>query len=283
MARGVAMTVDEVARQLRAAGVDENVIAQEAATIAANYADADEDPQAVIDQVTPLYLQRSRSAGDRAAGGYSTDIDDPAASYGGVTAPARVDSAPLDRVSQAAAGGWFAAQMPKIQASGVTGGFGEDYTTPARPAHLQQPYQAPTWGETFTAPTAADLENEPGYLAAQAAIRRGMERGAAAQGSVLSGGFVGRTLPRALAEHAGTAYAGAHGRAFDSYRQRYGQFMDSANLGGQARSINEASYQGDVTNSLNQFLARRNAYQDAVGNNLNFARLGLDATLGGRP
>jgi hypothetical protein len=179
--------------------------------------------------------------------------------------------------------------------------FGETYSTLARPAGLSQPYVPPTWqGGDFQAPskpgaletpyalpTQAELEASPGYLASQTAMQRGMERSAAAKGTVLSGGFAGRALPRAMGEHASGAYnnlvgqtLGArqqqrgeyqadYGNDFGKYQQKYGQFQDAATLGGQARGINEQAYDADSSRNMSQYLARFNAYQSGVGNKRN--------------
>ena len=195
----------------------------------------------------------------------------------------------------------------------------QPYTPLARPAGLQGPYVPPTWqGGDFVAPakpgaletpyalpTQAELEASPGYLASQTAMQRGIERSAAAKGTVLSGGFVGRALPRAMGEQAGQAYQnmvgqtlGArqqqsgeyqadYGNAFGKYQQKYGQFQDAATLGGQARGINESAYMNqagldaqargmneqaydaDSSRNMSQYLTRFNAYQTGVGNKRN--------------
>ena len=84
--------------------------------------------------------------------------------------------------------------------------FGEQYTAGT--------YTPGEFKEDFVAPTAESLSTDPGYLARSNELQRGMERGAAAKGSILSGGFVGRTLPRAQSEFASQEYGKAFGRAF---------------------------------------------------------------------
>lgn len=177
-------------------------------------------------------------------------------------------------------GNWFSANAPSLSNYGAPPSpFGETYTP--------ETYTPPTWTETFSAPTAADLEASPGYLAAQGAMQRGLERSAASKGSVLSGGFAGRTLPRALGEFASTEYGNLFNRAYDTYKQRYGEFSDSAARGQNAFALNEG-------NRLNSFNTRYRTYQDNVmntrnaesdrwGREMDLARLGLDATTAGRP
>jgi hypothetical protein len=94
----MAMTAQQVADWMRAQGVDENVIRDEAATIATRYATiGPSNPHegvtslyGILDRALPGYLQRSRGGRD-----YSTDLPDPAVTVRGaetgdtVTAPVR--------------------------------------------------------------------------------------------------------------------------------------------------------------------------------------------------
>lgn len=165
--------------------------------------------------------------------------------------------------SQGEAGGdWFAENLPAA----------DPYTALARPDYLQGAFTAPT----FTPPTMDDLLKDPGYLAGEQSIQRGLERSAAAKGSVLSGGFVGRTLPRALSEYAGNAYQNLFG-------QRYQAFTGNLNSAVNARGINEAAYQGDVGNAYNQYLQRYKTYRDVIGDSQFNAQLGLQATTASNP
>ena len=179
----------------------------------------------------------------------------------------------------APAGGWFAQNAPAASGGGASGGgetapggpsfgsygsFTEQYTTPERPASVSGAFTAPTWNENYTAPTQADLEASPGYLASETAMQRGMERSAAAQGKVLSGGFVGRTLPRALGEHAAGAYQQLRANSFDEYLQRYGQFQGGVNNSLAARGVNEGAYQTDVANAGTQSNTRYGRFMDAA-------------------
>ena len=174
--------------------------------------------------------------------------------------------------------------------------FSETYTPLARPSYLQGEYVPGQWGETFAPPakpsvletpyalpTQAEFEASPGYLTGESAMRRGMERSAAAKGSILSGGFVGRTLPRAMGEYAGTAYGNLVGQtlgarqqqhgeyqgdvsnAFAQYQQRYGQFADAEGLKLGARNTNEAAFQGDQGTNLGGFKTRYGMYLDQAG------------------
>ncbi len=157
--------------------------------------------------------------------------------------------------------------------------FGEDYTAGS--------YAPETLREEFQGPTAESLSSDPGYLARMQATQRGFERSAAARGNLLSGGFVGRTLPRALGEEASNEYGKAYGRAYDAYQQKYGIFSDT-----QARSAD--AFKTNEMGKLNQFQTRYNSYQDLVknrreserdrwGREMDLSRLGLDSTTAGAP
>jgi len=198
----------------------------------------------------------------------------------------------------AAGGNWFSMHAPGGGGNAPTFGatpeaYAETFTALERPAHLRDPYVAPTWNETFKPPTMEELTSDQGYQSRLATGLQGRQRAAAAQGSILSGGTQ-KALERFAQDYASNEYAQAHGRAFDTYRQRYGQFMDSANLGLGARQVNESQFATDSASHLNQYNTRYKAYQDAITNRRNaerdawdreygMARLGLDATLGGRP
>lgn len=157
---------------------------------------------------------------------------------------------------------WFAANMPAP----------EPFTTPGRPNYLQGAYEAPT----FTAPTAADLAGDPGYQARLDAAQRGLERSAAAKGTVLSGGFVGRTMPRELGRLASEEYG-------NLYQRRLGAFTTNAGLGFGARQLNESAYQDDVTNAFNQYGQRYRTWRDLVGDRFRLAELGASSTAAGAP
>lgn len=148
---------------------------------------------------------------------------------------------------------WFASNLPAP----------EPYSTLARPDHLAQPYDAPE----FNAPTFDDLNADPGYRARLEASQRGLERSAAAKGSVLSGGFIGRTMPRELQKLASEEYG-------NLYQRRLGAFTTNAGFGMGARQLNEGAYQNDVTNFLNQYGQRYQTWRDLVGDQFRTAEIG---------
>lgn len=148
---------------------------------------------------------------------------------------------------------------------------GSGYTTLARPSWLTGPYVP----GTFTAPTAEELYQDPGYKARLEASQLGFERGAAARGSILSGGSR-IALGRRMQTEAANEYQNLYGR-------RFGEFGAREGLNFNARQLNENTYQTDVGNSLTQYQQRYKAYQDAINNQFRLQENGLTATLGGRP
>lgn len=183
------------------------------------------------------------------------------------------DSTNKSVLGGASAGDWFSANAPSPAS----------YSQLARPDYLQGPYVPRQFTEQFTAPTMEDLKNDPGYQAGADLTQKGLERSAAAKGSILSGGFVGSVLPRALNEYAGQAYQNLFGRAYDTYQQKYNQFLNAQNADLAARGLNENTFQTDLGNNLNTYKTRQQAYQDAINNNFNLAQLGLNATTAGNP
>jgi len=68
----------------------------------------------------------------------------------------------------------------------------------------------------FQSPSAADLQNEPGFQARYQMGLQGLERGAAAQGSLLSGGTQ-KALARYSSDYASNEYGNAYNRAYQNY------------------------------------------------------------------
>lgn len=257
------MTQADIESWLSAQGVDPNVIAQEAPYLAEHYGGDDAATTQALQGALGGYLQRSKSGGDRSQGGYSTTENDPAMG----AAPARFDSRLMPTASSGAGGGL---------------GFTEVYSTLERPSYLQGPYVPPTWNESFVAPSYDTLRQDAGYQARLAAGQQAFDRSAASRGTLLNGGTL-KALNRYAQDFGANEYQGAYNRAFDAYKQKYGQFQDQAAMGAQARNLNETAYQNDANNALTQYQQRYRTYQDAIQNNMDFARLGLGATTAGSP
>lgn len=137
----------------------------------------------------------------------------------------------------------------------------------------------PTWA-SFYAPSAADMQNDPGYQERLRLDQQARERSAAAQGSILSGGTqlaLGRAAQdyasneyqnvfnRALATHGQNVsdYQNQFNDALASQQQNFGQWATGAGLGLQAQN-----------QDFNQALAQ---YQANYGQFLDAAQLGLQA------
>jgi hypothetical protein len=130
----------------------------------------------------------------------------------------------------------------------------------------------PTPFGAFSAPDPAQAANDPYYKFRLSQSLKGMERGAASRGTLLSGGLQGR-----LIQHAGDLASAEgdkiYGRAFDTYganratnAQNYGQALSSytagsgAALGAGGLGLNAATAAYDRA-----YGAGRDTYGDAAG------------------
>lgn len=145
---------------------------------------------------------------------------------------------------------------------------GGDWTPPPLPAQLQTPYQAPTWGDKFTAPTLEQARNEPGYQFTLGQGQQAIERSAAAKGSILNPGTL-KALDRYSQGLADTTYSNVYGRAFNEYQQKYGEFLGGAQLGLQGRQQNQSEYLNQAGLSQQAFGNRYNIYQGEQARTLN--------------
>jgi hypothetical protein len=147
-------------------------------------------------------------------------------------------------------------------------------------------YQAPQWNQSFTAPTDVTMQNDPGYQFRMKMGQQALERSAAAKGTILNGG-----TQQATAEYGqnfgSNEYANVFQRAFDQYKQKYGEFQDAANLGLKAEQNQYGEYLGEQNRTLSDYLTNynigRTGVQDFLGQQNKTADRGLSATLGGKP
>lgn len=168
---------------------------------------------------------------------------------------------------------WFSQNAPAPEA----------FQPPARPDYLQGEYVPQQWSETYKPLSADELYQTPGYQAREAAIERGLNRSAAAKGSILSGGFIGRTMPRALSEFAGQEYGSAEGRNYQTYADRMNQFNMGQATQLAARGLNESTYENDVSNAASVYDKRYRTWRDSVDDQFRLSQLGLGATTAGAP
>ena len=84
----------------------------------------------------------------------------------------------------------------------------------------------PTWNQTFTAPTAATEQNDPGYQFRLSQGEEAMTNSAAAQGIGLSGGTA-KALGDYAQNYASNEYGNVYNRSFNQYLQNYNQFQQN--------------------------------------------------------
>jgi hypothetical protein len=119
------------------------------------------------------------------------------------------------------------------------------------------------WGKEYARPTAQDLLSDPGYLARLDAQNRGLERGAAARGTLLTGGFQKR-LGEYGQDYASNEYQNLANRSLAEYQTAFGNFTtDKARRSGE--------FQNQFANSLGAFGTN---YDISRNNQLDAASIG---------
>ncbi len=101
------------------------------------------------------------------------------------------------------------------------GGAGGTNYGPAGPnpsgTGINSPWAIPP---PFQSPSMEQFQQEPGLQALMAMGQQALERGAAAKGSILSGGFQ-KALQRYSQDYASNEYGNAYGRALGNYQQNF--------------------------------------------------------------
>jgi hypothetical protein len=175
--------------------------AQGVAQQAASSSPASTDPMNrdyIRSQLTTLYQGLGKSPTGRGTG--PTDIDyyiDKIIETGGWT-PQNAGYW-QNRIPQDVRG-----QTPSLGAGGGGGGY-------SGPGAIPPPFQAPSFEE---------LQKEPGYQARYQMGLQGLERGAAAHGSLLSGGTQ-KALARYGQDYASNEYGNAYNRALSTYNTNW--------------------------------------------------------------
>lgn len=132
------------------------------------------------------------------------------------------------------------------------GGGGGDlsgFGVPATP-YTSQPYTGPAYqtpatpatNTPFVAPTAVTMENDPGFQFRRDQGNQGIQRSAAAQGSILSGGTQ-KALAQYNQDYASNEFQNVFNRALGTQQQNVGQ--EAAQVG---------NYNTQYTNRYNDYL-----------------------------
>ena len=137
---------------------------------------------------------------------------------------------------------------------------------------VQNPTGSFDWQSGFQAPTDVTQQNDPGYQFRMQQGQQALERSAAAQGNLLTGG-TGKALQRYGQDYASNEYQNVYNRALQQYQQSYNEFQNNqsnefnrlasvagagqssaTNLGnaGQAASNNISSIYGNLGNQIGQ-------------------------------
>jgi hypothetical protein len=155
----------------------------------------------------------------------------------------------------------------------VTPADSEVYQTPA--AFEQPTFNAPA---PFTAPTAVDETNDPGYQARMAAQQQALTRAGLASGGAFSGGTV-KALQQAGQDYASNEYANVYDRALTGYQTNFGNALNAYNTNTTA-ALN--AYNTNTSTGLQGYQTRFNAANTNQSNQFNrlaaLAGLGQTAT-----
>ncbi len=151
--------------------------------------------------------------------------------------------------------------QPQNLAPGQVGGFGQAPGAYVPPDAQLPTYQAPgvPTFDKFTAPTAAEAANAPGTQFALQQAQLGSEHSAAAQGSLLSGGF-----QKALGGYLENVASGLYGQTFNQKLQGTGFNNNAAQTGFQDASQNAGNIYSSGVQNFN--LANQQA-QNTYGTN----------------
>jgi len=137
----------------------------------------------------------------------------------------------------------FSGPPPDYTSTPWTGGA---YTPPPLPTELQTPFQAPT---------QAELETSPGYLARLDAGRRGRERGYAARGTIFNGGTL-VALDREAQTQASNEYGNLYGQRLNSRQQNYGEYQGAVGVGQNTYQNRYNAWGDENARTLQQYQTR---------------------------
>lgn len=162
--------------------------------------------------------------------------------------------------------------LPGGDAGGGSGAGG-----PYSNASFDQNFSFPAWTGTFTAPTLAQAQQEPGYQFVQQQGENAILRNAAAMGIARTGGTL-KDLDTFNTGLADTTYSSVYNRAASEYNNTLQSYM--VNLGLSQDTYNAAlqKYGVNTNNNAQAFGLNQGAQNQAFGQQYSLASLGLSAT-----
>ncbi len=164
---------------------------------------------------------------------------------------------------------------------------GGDYKGPEKPQSLRSPYEAlalpdnlksPYNPEIFRAPTLAELQASPGYLARLQENQRVGQTAAAAKGSILNG-RVQEALQKSGQDYASNEYGNLFGQSLSGTNARnaatlgarqenFGEYLGQNNLNLAARGEAENEFRADDANAFRDYMSRYGQFTDTQSRNI---------------
>lgn len=185
------------------------------------------------------------------------------------------------------AGDWWTGQGVSPQEMASYGVPGSAYASKPFSGSYEPPAPPGVLASQFTLPTQAELEATPGYQARLKAAQQGLERGAAAKGSILSGGFV-NAEGKAMQDYASNEYNNLVGQTLAGRGENQNEFQANVVAPGQFKYANQyKTYLDEQGRTLNDYLTNyninRTGIQDFLAQQNRTADRGLSAITAGAP
>src|SRR5262245_4034208 len=129
------------------------------------------------------------------------------------------------------------------------------------------------WTKKFEAPTDVTEQNDPGYAFRRAEGQKALERGAAAQGVLLTGGTE-KALSRYNQDYASNEYQRVYDRAMGEYQTAYGEYLNNYQQALQKFGTNYGVTSDQYNRAMGQYgqryLENQQAYQNQQGEQNNY-------------
>lgn len=146
-----------------------------------------------------------------------------------------------------------------------------------------QTFSYPAWTQTFAAPTEAQAQASPGYQSAIDTANQAIQRSAAANGTLLTGG----TLKDISAYDIGLAdqnYQNVYQNALGDYNTALQAYQQNYNTAAQQYNQNYSQYLNGYNQALQSYMGNfgvsNTLNQNQFANYLSLAELGLNAAAG---